>query len=78
MAVRLGRWCISVGKWEKSCRPHSKGLLADADNSFWPKPPIDTDGNIVTSEKKAHRDEFKPEVEDQPSWVERLLANYHG
>lgn len=85
MATRLGRWCIPVGKWKKTCRPHSKGLLADADNSFWSKPPINVDGHIVTFSEKENKPDKpdKPEkrkhhTEEELSWIHRLLASYHG
>ena len=50
MVSRLGRWCLPLGKWEKTCHPHSKGLLADADNSFWSNAPMNVDGNVVCFE----------------------------
>ena len=68
MATKLGRWCIPVGKWEKTCHPHSKGLLADVDNSFWSKAPINVDGQIVTFSKKENEpDKQKHHTEEAPS-----------
>lgn len=78
MATKLGRWCIPVGKWKKTCHPHSKGLLADADNSFWSKPPINVDGQIVTLSKKENEPDKRKHTEEEPSWIHRLLASYHG
>ena len=80
MASRLGRWCRPVGKWEKTCRPDSKGLLADSDNSFWSKPPLNVDGHIAQNTPEKSSKPAKPaKTEDENvSWAERLLANYHG
>ena len=79
MATRLGRWCLPIGKWERTCRIDSKGLLADADNSVWHLPPLDVDGNIAGDAKEGKREKGKGTSTIQPSsWEETLYANYWG
>lgn len=70
MATKLGRWCLPVGRWKDTCQQNAKGMLADADNSVWTRPPLDVEG------KERHAP--SPPKDDDRAWVERLLANYHG